>query len=120
MLKIHYCFFTGYPYHGNPTQAPQPSQNDVNVDYYDYYNYEYETEAPGALSKSDVLISPHPFLVSVQRWLKGLDLQTARFDLGLFTGNTVVSLQYFSETIVGSENHMKFKIQIVNANVILH
>ena len=92
---------TGYPYHGNPTQAPQPSQNqnDVNVDYYDYYNYEYETEAPGALSKSDVLISPHPFLVSVQRWLKGLDLQTARFDLGLFSGNTVVSLTYFCSEI---------------------
>jgi len=84
-----YHNLTGYPYHGNPTQAPQPSQNDVNVDYYDYYNYEYETEAPSALSKSDVLISPHPFLVSVQRWLKGLDLQTARFDLGLLSGNTV-------------------------------
>ena len=119
MLKMHYCFFTGYPYHGNPTQAPQPSQsqNDVNVDYYDYYNYEYETEAPVAYSKSDVLISPHPFLVSVQRWLKGLDLQTARFDLGLFTGNTVVSLKYFSDIVVASENH---NIQIVNANVILH
>ena len=89
----HLLFFIGYLYQDNLTQAPLPIQNDVNVDYSGYYNYEYETEARSALSKSDVLISPHPFLVSVQRWLKGLDLQTARFDLGLFTGNTVVSLK---------------------------
>ena len=91
-IKQAFPFFIGYPSHGNPTQAPQLSQNDVNVDYFDYYNYEYETEAPSAISKSDVLISPLPFLVSLQRSRKGLDLLTSRFDLGLLSGNNVVSL----------------------------
>ena len=85
-------FVAGYPYHGNPTPQPAQNQNDVNIDHYDYdYSYyEYETEAPlGALPKSDVVISPHPFLVSVQRWLNGLE--SRQFDLGLFSGNTIVS-----------------------------
>ena len=75
---------TGYPQPGLKTDT-----NEINTDYYDYY-YDYEPQPQLQTKKNDVIISPHPFVVAVQRFMSGL--QARQFDLGgLFTGNTIVS-----------------------------
>ena len=76
---------TGYP------QPGHPSYNEVDgIDLYDYYNYEYQTEAPAPPPKKNVVISPHPFLVAVRRFFNGLE--SRQFDgLGFLSGNTIVS-----------------------------
>ena len=91
--NLYYHNLTGYPVPGVASvTAVQP--NEINTDYYDYYyDYESETEPrPNVKQSSDVIISPHPFVVAVQRFMSGL--QARQFDLGgLFTGNTIVRVQ---------------------------
>ena len=79
-----YHNLTGYPQLGLKADT-----NEINTEYYDYY-YDYEPQPQPQVKKNDVIISPHPFVVAVQRFMSGL--QARQFDLGgLFTGNTVVS-----------------------------
>ena len=88
---------TGYPQPGvigSATAVTLNQPNEVNTDYYDYY-YDYENsdqEQRQNVKKNDVIISPHPFLVAVQRMFTGLQADARQLDAlgGLFTGNTIV------------------------------
>ena len=100
----HQHNLTGYPQPGvigsaTAVTAHQHQPNEVNTDYYDYY-YDYENsdqEPRQNVKKNDVIISPHPFVVAVQRMFTGLQADARQLDAlgGLFTGNTIVRI-FFS------------------------
>eukprot|EP00093_Oithona_nana_P013243 13243.XXX_660502_659127_1 [CDS] Oithona nana genome sequencing. len=106
----HQHNLTGYPQPGvigsaTAVTAHQHQPNEVNTDYYDYY-YDYENsdqEPRQNVKKNDVIISPHPFVVAVQRMFTGLQADARQLDAlgGLFTGNTIYLVLSVTLGIIG-------------------
>ena len=90
--------------HHNLTGYPQFGQyaNDVEYDYDDYNNNNYEYIEEPSSNNADNLVAPHPVMVALQKWINGI--QTRQdingFLVQLFPGNTIVSLSYRQRHVV--------------------
>merc|ERR1712025_1251030 len=65
--------------------------NDVEYDYDDYNNNNYEYIEEPSSNNADNLVAPHPVMVALQKWINGI--QTRQdingFLVQLFPGNTI-------------------------------